>query len=295
VSLPSYCYQDFVEVVELQVINLASALAASVPALPPSVLQRIRRGSSFVRSAASGAQVGAQGSASSESPSISPFQLAHEARGGARGGASDSGGCGGGGGTASIPVRPVGRTKELDEMTLRQLCLRLNNCEWAAEQLLALASRLRAGVPALGRLPGRAVEQCEQSCRDLLYYIAAKVVYYELEPALVTALYLPRPEEARLSGLLGLLTPRLAEMCKLAAPRWTQGLLEGVLSTLAIAIAAVIELPDRHFAPHHKALLEEDVNLLGAAFLKATGGALEEPIVRAALSVIRATGDEATG
>jgi hypothetical protein len=98
-----------------------------------------------------------------------------------------------------------------------------------------------------------------------------------------------------LSGLLGLLTPRLAEMCKLAAPRWTQGLLEGVLSTLAIAIAAVIELPHRHFEPHHKALLEEDVNLLGAAFLKATGGALEEPIVRAALSVIRATGDEATG
>ena len=180
-------------------------------------------------------------------------------------------------------------------MTLRQLCLRLNNCEWAAEQLLALASRLRVGVPALGRLPGRAVQQCEQSCRDLVYYITAKVVYYELEPALVTALYLPRPEEARLSGLLGLLTPRLAEMCKLAAPRWAQALLEGVLSTLAIAIAAVVELPDRRFEPHHKALLEEDVNLLGAAFLKATGGVLEEPIVRAALSVIRATGDEVAG
>ena len=120
-------------------------------------------------------------------------------------------------------------------------------------------------------------------------------MYYELEPALVTALYLPRPEEARLSGLLGLLTPRLAEMCKLAAPRWTQALLEGVLSTLAIAIAAVVELPDRRFELHPKALLEEDVNLLGAAFLKATGGVLEEPIVRAALSVIRATGDEVAG
>jgi type IV secretory pathway VirB6-like protein len=78
VSLPSYCYQDFVEVVELQVINLASALAASVPALPPSVLQRIRRGSSFVRSAASGSQ----GSASSESPAAA-FSAAGAAAAGA--------------------------------------------------------------------------------------------------------------------------------------------------------------------------------------------------------------------
>jgi len=171
--------------------------------------------------------------------------------------------------------------------------LRLNNCEWAGEQLLALTARLRADVPGLGQRPGCAVVQCERSCRDLLDYITAKMVYYELEPVLITQLYVPTPEAARIEHLLGALTPRLAEMRTLVAPRWAQRLLEGVLSTLAIAIAAVMELPDRRFAPRHRPLIEEDIDRLGSVYLHVSGGVLEEQVVRAALSFLYALGEQA--
>ena len=56
----------------------------------------------------------------------------------------------------------------------------------------------------------------------------AQVVYYELEPLLVCSLYVPRPEDARIAGLLQSLTPRLSEMRTVVAPRWAQRLLEQV-------------------------------------------------------------------
>ena len=192
-------------------------------------------------------------------------------------------------------IDPVPRSRSLDDQPLVQLCLRLNNCEWAAEQLLALAARLRADIPGLGRLPGRAVIQCERSCRDLLDYITSKVVWYELEPSLVLTLYTPQPREARLSTspVLGLLQPKLVEMRTTVAPRWSQRMLEGTLSTLAIAIAAVLELPSRRFERHHKTLVDEDVDALGTFFMRATAGVLEEQVVRAALSFLSALGEQA--
>ena len=66
-----------------------------------------------------------------------------------------------------------------------------------------------------------------------------------------------------------------------------------MLSTLAIAIAAVIELPDRRFQPRHRQMLDEDIDTLGSVYLRATGGVLEEQVVRAALSFLYALGEQA--
>ena len=112
----------------------------------------------------------------------------------------------------------------MDAVPLEALCLRLNDVEWAAEQLLALAARLRADVRGLGGLPGDAVRQCELSCRDLLDYITARIVFYELEPLLVGHLYAPTAAACRLGPLLERLEPLLAEVRSLVAPRWAQRL-----------------------------------------------------------------------
>jgi hypothetical protein len=194
---------------------------------------------------------------------------------------------------AARGVAPVGRVKALDAQPLRHLCLRLNNCEWAGEQLLSLAARLRADVAGLGRLPGKAVVECERSCRDLLDYITAKAIFYDLEPIFVTSLYSPRPEDARVMPLLDALQPKLVEMRLVVAPRWTQRLLEGVLSTFAIATAAVIELPNRTFEPRHRSLLDSDVEAIASFFLRASAGILEEAVVRAALNFLHALGEQA--
>ena len=121
----------------------------------------------------------------------------------------------------------------------------------------------------------------------------SQVVYYELEAPLLQRLYLPTPDAGRLRPALEPLVPMLADMRAVVAPRWSQRLLESVLATLAIAIAAVIELPDRRFAPRHKPMLDEDVDTLGTLCLRATVGVLEEKVVRAALAVLYALGEQA--
>ena len=139
------------------------------------------------------------------------------------------------------------------------------------------------------------MRQCEESCRDLLDYLTARVVYYELEPLLVASLYLPTPESGRVSGVLGKLGAMLREMHGTVTPRWEQRLLESVLSTTAIAIGAVIELPNRRFDKGHKAVLDEDIEALGSFFLREAHGVLEEQVVRNSLGFLYAIGDAACG
>ena len=140
------------------------------------------------------------------------------------------------------------------------------------------------------------MKQSEHSCRDLLDYITARVVYYEIEPLLVSKLYLPTPEGSRLAPLLlpGL-QPLLSEMRATVAPRWAQRLLESVLSTCSIAVAAVIELPDRRFFPMHAPMLDEDVGSLGEFFLSEAHGVLEEDVVRSSLRFLHALSAQACG
>ena len=87
---------------------------------------------------------------------------------------------------------PCARLRELEAQPLRQLYLRLNDCEWAGEQLLVLVAKLRADVPGFGRLGSTlaqpAIKRCETACRDLLDYIPARIAYYDLEPELLSRL-----------------------------------------------------------------------------------------------------------
>ena len=159
--LPSECHTRLLEIIEGQVCHYVSRLMADCAPLPISVLQAERRGSELAGGHASTA-------------------TAVRKRGGRRRG-------GGGGGDGDGDGGGVQRDPRVDAFSISQLCLRLHDCEWAGEQLLALAARLRADVPGLGRLPGADVAQCERSCRDLVDYITARVVYYELEPALLAS------------------------------------------------------------------------------------------------------------
>lgn len=104
ISLPARCHHEFLELLEGQVANLVVALSTGVALQPPSALQRMRRGSSFVRPAT---------------------------------GLSDASKAAGGRAGGSGAAVPVARVAALDEQTLRQLCLRLNDCEWAGEQVTA--------------------------------------------------------------------------------------------------------------------------------------------------------------
>ena len=249
------------DTLEAQVGAYARAVADCAP-LPPSSLQLQRRASTLA----------------------STLTSRREGR------APTSGGTGG---RSAAPSAPVARDARVDALSLAQLCLRLNDCEWSGEQLLSLAARLRADIPGLGRLPGAGVRACEQACRDLLDYITSRVIYYELEPSLLGGLYAPTVEKGRMRPVLAKLEPLLQEIRGTVAPRWAQRLLEGVVSTFAIAVSAVLELPSRSFAPHHKATLDEDFQGAMRFFVAACNGVVDEQVVRASLAPLHALGAQA--
>lgn len=75
------------------------------------------------------------------------------------------------------PPKPCPRSNALDGQGLRELCSRLNACEWAGQQLLQLTNRLRGEVPGVTHLPGvsESVRRCESCCDDLLKYTQEKL------------------------------------------------------------------------------------------------------------------------
>ena len=265
--LPPRVHDHVLHLLEKQVSTYVAELVAWHPALPPSALQRERRCS----------QVGPGGGG-----------------GGARvAGGAAGGGEPGGGRTARSQESQESQESQASLWTIEQLCLQLSNCEWAGEQLLVLAARLRSDVAGLGRLPGGAVRACEKACRDLLDEITTRTVYHHLEPLLLGRLYTPLPESGRVELVLAKLEPLLALMRRAVAPRWAQRLLEAVLSTFAVAVAAVVELPTRRFAAHHQSLLSADVDAIGHFFLSATGGVVQETVVRGALAFLYTLGAQA--
>ena len=78
----------------------------------------------------------------------------------------------------------------------------------------------------------------------------------------------------------------LTQMRRLVAPRWAQRLLESVVSTFAMAVGAILELPSRHFAPHHKAMLDEDVAQAITFFEASCRGVVDEQVVPASLNFL---------
>ena len=176
-------------------------------------------------------------------------------------------------GDAGLP-QPAARVEALELQSVQQLCLRLNNVEWAGGQLLALAGRLRNTLPALAGLPSAAmpagVQACEAACSDLADYISSKLVFYELEISLLQKLYVPSPaaRAARLGPVLQQLQPRLQTIIAAAAPRWTQQLAIGILGRVALAIAAVLDLPGRAISPADKPTLRDDIEALIAFFVR---------------------------
>ena len=170
-------------------------------------------------------------------------------------------------------LQPAARVEALELQSTQQLCLRLNNVEWAGGQLLALAGRLRNALPALAGLPGASmpagVQACEIACSDLADYISSKLVFYELEAPLLR-LYVPSPATpaARLAPVLRQLQPRLQTIAASAAPRWTPQLAIGILGRVALAMAAVLDLPGRAISPADKPALHDDIEALIAFFVR---------------------------
>jgi hypothetical protein len=200
-----------------------------------------------------------------------------------------NGGGGGGEGDAGLP-QPAARVEALELQSAQQLCLRLNNVEWAGGQLLALAGRLRNTLPALAGLPSAAmpagVQACEAACSDLADYISSKLVFYELEISLLQRLYVPSPAApaARLGPVLQQLQPKLQTITAAAAPRWTQQLAIGILGRVALAFAAVLDLPGRAISPADKPTLRDDIEALIAFFVRTF--AMEELLVRQSVTFL---------
>lgn len=291
--LPPRCHGAFLSLLEREVVRYVRAVVDGCPPLPPSGL----------RSRDCGAEAAA-----------APKERSAKKWGG-----------GGGAAQAAERPRPCARSPALDAVPTRQLIVRLNNCEWVGEQVLGLAERLRADLLGFGRTPGTAVAdvvsgsvlKCEDGCRDLLEYIVQKTTFYDLEPRLVSELYLPSPSAADprllsslfpgpspaaapaaaplvlLRSLLPKLEPTFAEVRAAVAPRWAQRLLETLLATFSLAVGAVLELPGRRLGPEHLEALHEDVALLEAFFRR--GAALEERFVRNAVAFLHDLAENACG
>jgi len=197
---------------------------------------------------------------------------------------------------------PPANKAALEAQPLEQLCLRLNNCAWAREQLGKLASKLVASLPDLTalartRVGGGGVDtlmaggasQCDAACDAIAKYVARKVVYYELGSAFLTQLYLPSPLDpaSRLAPLLTRLNPTLAAIVRgVALAAWSKQALLAVLGTFSLALTAVLEAPNRRYAPAHRTVLLQDVQRLADFFMD--GGLLDEQVVAGSVSPLRA-------
>ena len=150
----------------------------------------------------------------------------------------------------------MARDAALDAQPIGELCQRLNNAEWVGNQTLTLADRLRDQLPGLAALPSAksgllvAVSNlCDRTCLDLINYISAKVVFYELDAHLLTKLYAPAADAdgARLAPLLRSSPLAPAQAGRAVPGRWQQKMLLGLLGSFAAAYAAVLELPGRSY------------------------------------------------
>ena len=77
-----------------------------------------------------------------------------------------------------------------------------------------------------------------------------------------------RVRAARLGPVLQQLHPRLQTIIAAAAPRWTQQLAIGILGRVALAIAAVLDLPGRAISSADKPTLRDDIEALIAFFVR---------------------------
>lgn len=188
-----------------------------------------------------------------------------------------------------------------------QLCLRLNNCVWAAAQLQALAdkmiralpslsalARTRAGGGGLDDLMASGVAGCDAAAAAIGRYVARRAVHFELGPQIASSLYRPSPLEprARLAPLLQRLSPTLGALARCVRDtHWRHQALLAVLGDFCLVLSAVLESPDRAFAPEHAPVLRKDLELLSAFFMD--GGLLDRQVVLYSVSPLRALAEAA--
>jgi hypothetical protein len=188
-----------------------------------------------------------------------------------------------------------------------QLCLRLNNCVWAASQLQALADKMVTALPSLSalarpRVGGGGLEDlmasgvagCNAAATAIGRYVARRAVYFELGPQIASSLYRPSPLDprARLAPLLQRLSPTLGALAKCVHDtHWRHQALLAVLGDFCLALSAVLESPDRAFAPEHAPVLKKDLEILSNFFMD--GGLLDKQVVLYSVSPLRALAEAA--
>ena len=284
--LPPAALQRFLDLLEMQLQKYVLSLYAECPPLPESALQ----------SGVNAAAAPATPPPAEKLPPGTPFavRLLNQRKNSRTSTASNEGSA------ADSGPRPVARDAALDAQPIGELCQRLNNAEWVGNQTLTLADRLRDQLPGLAALPSAksgllvAVSNlCDRTCLDLINYISAKVVFYELDAHLLTKLYAPAADAdgARLAPLLRSSPLAPAQAGRAVPGRWQQKMLLGLLGSFAAAYAAVLELPARSYRSGDLPLLREDVGLLCRYFLD--GGVLEEPLVRQSLGFLNALAEQA--
>ena len=123
---------------------------------------------------------------------------------------------------------------------------------------------------------------------QVVEYIASKLILYSLEPKILE-LYAPTPAagpSANIGPVLAELAPALAGVRAAVAPDWQVALLDGILGTLAAAVAAVFDLPGRTFDPDDRRIVSADLAQLSEFFTE--GDVLEPAVVAAAIAPLEA-------
>jgi len=267
-------HERFCELVEGQVREYVQTLVSTCAPLPGSVLQAWDGGCS---------SNGVAAAAGRQARQRSPGCVWASAK--ASTGAAPSEG---------LALVPVAHSRALDDQPLVQLCLRLNNISLANGQLSALWQKLSGATTVAEEVTcGRSTSWVDAACRDLVDYIAAKQVYYEMEERLLVQLYRPSPHApgARIAPLLEEgLHPVLRVIVGLAEAPWLQPLVMGVLGAVTQAVGSVLQMP-RGYAAEHRLLLEEDLQQLCAFFQD--GRILDEELVTSSVQPLRLLADEA--
>ena len=123
---------------------------------------------------------------------------------------------------------------------------------------------------------------------QVVEYIASKLILYSLEPKILE-LYAPSPAagpSACIGPILAELAPALAGVRAAVAPNWQVALLDGILGTLAAAVAAAFDLPGRTFDPDDRRIISADLAQLSEFFTE--GDVLEPAVVAAAIAPLEA-------
>lgn len=180
-----------------------------------------------------------------------------------------------------------------------ELCLRLNNCAFAAAQCASLSERLggvliaAAATAAHERLAAAAAAACERRAEQLCEALATTHVQGLLAANLAGLYGPPTPlaSRRRVGPVLQALREPLRLIRETLEPSWAQRALLALLGAFALAVGDALEraAPAGAFTEAQAPLLRDDIKQVGDFFVDC--GGLEKALVRYSLTFLYSSVD----